>query len=130
VSRTAVVVIVAVLVALGAALAVVLVQQPFIDRPTVATEAPGVWEEAIGDEPFRLTISADGEGPDGERYRVASPRTFESPLPARLEDDEIVVWGENPKDVVWVITYDEGAEALLVTRPSTGERHVLRRASP
>ena len=40
-----------------------------------------------------------------------------------------MVWGENVKDVVWSITYDEGADALLVTRPTTGERHILRRVS-
>ena len=32
-------------------------------------------------------------------------------------------------DAVWIIGYDKGADALLVTQPTTGERHILRRVS-
>ena len=57
------------------------------------------------------------------------PRSFKGAFPAMLDGDRIIVWGENTKDVVWVITYDEGADTLLATRPTSGERHILRRVS-
>ena len=39
----------------------------------------------------------------------------------------VVIWGENTQDVVWRVTYDEGADVLLLARPDGSERHVLRR---
>ena len=62
-------------------------------------------------------------------YWVTFSRPSGPPLPARLEGDTIVVLGENTQDVVWVISYDEGAEALLVGRPDGSKRHILRRVS-
>ena len=88
-----------------------------------------MWQEQTASRPVRLTVSAAAEQPDATSYWVTYPRSFTGAFPAKLDGDRILVWGENTKDVVWVITYDEGADTLLVTRPSTGERHILRRVS-
>ena len=98
--------------------------------PAIQTKALGVWEEQTEADPFRMTVSAAPEGSGETDYHVTYPGSVATPLPARLDGDRILVWGANPQAVVWRITYDEGADALLVTRPSTGERHILRRVSP
>jgi hypothetical protein len=98
--------------------------------PAIQTKALGVWEEQTEADPFRMTVSAAPEGSGETDYWVTYPRSFTTPFPARLDGDRILVWGENTQAVVWEITYDEGADALLVTRPATGERHILRRVSP
>jgi hypothetical protein len=98
--------------------------------PAIQTKAVGVWEEQTEADPFRMTVSAAPEGSGETDYHVTYPGAVATPLPARLDGDRVLVWGANPQAVVWRITYDEGADALLVTRPATGERHILRRVSP
>ena len=98
--------------------------------PAIQTKALGVWEEQTEADPFRMTVSAAPEGSGETDFHVTYPGSVATPLPARLDGEMILVWGANPQAVVWRITYDEGADALLVTRPSTGERHILRRVSP
>ena len=97
--------------------------------PAIQTKALGVWEEQTEADPFRMTVSAAPEGSGETDYHVTYPGAVATPFPARLDGDRILVWGENTQAVVWEITYDEGADTLLVTRPSTGERHILRRVS-
>jgi hypothetical protein len=97
--------------------------------PAIKTKALGVWQEQTEANPFRMTVSAAPDGSGETDFWVTYPRSFATPFPARLDGDRIVVWGENTQAVVWQVTYDEGADALLVTRPSTGERHILRRVS-
>jgi len=97
--------------------------------PAIQTKALGVWEEQTEADPFRMTVSAAPEGSGETDFHVTYPGSVATPLPARLDGEMILVWGANPQAVVWRITYDEGADALLVTRPSTGERHILRRVS-
>jgi hypothetical protein len=129
VSRTAIVIVAVVAAALCAVLVVLLVWRPFDERPPIETQALGVWQEATASQPVRVTVSAAGDDSAATQYWVIYEPSSEEAFPARLEGDRILVWDEDTKDVVWVITYDEGAEALLVTRPTTGERHVLRRVS-
>ena len=57
------------------------------------------------------------------------PSVSDVPFPARLDGDKILVWGENTQDVRWVIRYDEGADALIVSPRGGGETHILRRVS-
>ena len=97
--------------------------------PAIETAVLGVWEEQTEADPFRMTVSAAPDGSGETDFWVTYPRSFATPFPARLDGDRILVWGENTQAVVWQVTYDEGADALLVTRPSTGERHILRRVS-
>jgi hypothetical protein len=95
----------------------------------IQTKALGVWEEQTEARPFRMTVSAAEEDSGETDFWVTYPRSFATPFPARLDGEKILVWGENTQAVVWEITYDAGADTLLVTRPSTGERHILRRVS-
>ena len=97
--------------------------------PPIQTKALGVWQEQTTLQPVRLTVSAGGGQADETTYWVTYSPTSAEPLPARLEGDRILVWGENPQDVRWVITFDEGADALLLARPDGSERHILRRVT-
>ncbi len=97
--------------------------------PPIQTKALGVWQEQTTSQPVRLTVSAADGQTDVTRYWVTLAPTSPKPLPARLEGDRILVWSENTEDVRWVITYDEGADALLLARPDGSERHILRRVS-
>jgi hypothetical protein len=97
--------------------------------PAIQTKALGVWQEQTATRPVRLTVSAAAEQSDASGYRVTYPHSLTEGFPAKLDGDRILMSGENTTDVVWVITYDEGADTLLVTSPSTGERHILRRVS-
>jgi hypothetical protein len=96
--------------------------------PAIATAALGVWEEQTASDPFRMTVSAAPEGSGDTDFWVTDPRSA-TPSPGRLDGDRILVSDETAQTVVWQITYDEGADTLLVARPSTGERHILRRVS-
>jgi hypothetical protein len=112
------------------AAAVLLVSRPWDTGPAIEDAALGVWQEQTAADPVRMTVSADDPAGDGApRYWVDLPVSSEVPVPAQLDGDSIVVWGENPQDVVWRITYDEGADVLLLTRPDGSERHILRRVS-
>lgn len=97
--------------------------------PPIQTKALGVWQEQTTSQPVRLTVSAADGQTDVARYWVTYAPTSAEPLPARLEGDRILVWGESLEDARWVITYDEGADALLLARPDGSERHILRRVS-
>ncbi len=122
-----VVVVVAAAVCVAAAL---LVWRPWDTAPPIQTEALGVWQEQTAVDPVRMTVSAGDPAADGTpQYWVDLPVSFEVPFPARLQGDTIVIWGENVQDVVWRITYDEGADVLLLTRPDGTQRHILRRVS-
>jgi hypothetical protein len=127
--RTRIAVVVVVAAAIVAA-AVLLIWRPWETAPAIQTEALGVWQEQTAADPIRMTVSADDPAGDGTpQYWVDLPVSFKVPFPARLEGDSIVVWGENTQDIVWRITYDEGADVLLLTRPDGSERHILRRVS-
>ena len=122
-----VVVVVAVAVCVAAAL---LVWRPWDTAPPIQTEALGVWQEQTAVDPVRMTVSAGDPAVDGTpRYWVDLPASPDPPHPARLEGDAIVVSGESTGDVIWRITYDEGADVLLLTTPDGGGRHILRRVS-
>jgi hypothetical protein len=121
--------IVIVVVAAIAVAAVLLVWRPFGSEPAIATRAVGTWQEQTTADPVHMTVSAAGEQDGVPRYTVTLPTSFKVPFPARLEGDAIVVWGENTQDVVWRITYDEGADVLLLARPDGSERHILRRVT-
>ncbi|MGE5228824.1 MAG: hypothetical protein ACM3MJ_03790 [Deltaproteobacteria bacterium] len=97
--------------------------------PPIQTKALGVWQEQTASQPVRLTVSAADGQADAPRYWVTYTPTSADPLPARLEGEKILVLDRDTQDVRWVITYDEGADALLLTRPSGTERHILRRVS-
>lgn len=97
--------------------------------PPIQTKALGVWQEQTTSQPVRLTVSAAEEGAAETRYWVTFAPTSAEPLPARLEGDRILLRDKNTQDVLWVITYDPGADALLLARPAGSERHVLRRVS-
>lgn len=126
VSIAAVVVVAAACVAAAA----LLVWRPWDSSPAIATQALGVWQEQTAADPVRMTVSAADAADDGTpQYWIDLPAAFEVPFPGRLEGDGIVVLGENAQDVVWRITYSEGADVLLLTRPDGSERHVLRRVS-
>jgi hypothetical protein len=97
--------------------------------PPIQTKALGVWQEQTTSQPIRLTVSADGGDGGATRFWVDLSASPDPPHPARLEGERILVWGEDAQDVRWVITYDEGADALLLASPSGSERHILRRVS-
>jgi hypothetical protein len=116
-------------VAAVAVVAVLLVWKPFDTAPAIQTKAIGTWREQTAADPVRVAVSsADGQG-GTPRYWVTVSGTSGRPLPGRLEGDQIVVREQDTQDVLWDIGYDPGADALLITRPDTGERHVLRRVS-
>jgi hypothetical protein len=74
-------------------------------------------------------VSIDA-GQDGRvRFWVDLPASPDPPHPARLEGDAIVVSREGAGGVIWRISYDEGADVLLLTSPDGSERHILRRVS-
>jgi len=125
--RSWIVVVVAAAVCVAAAL---LVWRPWDTAPPIAASALGVWQEQTAADPVRMTVSAGDPAADGTtQYWVDLPISFKVPFPARLQGDSIVIWGENAEDVVWHITYDEGADVLLLTRPDGTQRHILRRVS-
>jgi hypothetical protein len=109
---------------------VVLVQRPWGGGPAIRSKALGVWQEQTAVDPVQMTVSSADAADDGTpHYWVDLPASFQVPAPARLEGDVIVVLSGEPQEVVWRITYDEGADVLLLTRPDGSERHVLRRVS-
>lgn len=126
-ARIAVVILGAAAVAVAA---VLLVWRPWDTAPPIQTEALGVWQEQTATDPLRMTVSAADPADDGTpRFWVDLPATPDAPHPARLEGDAILVYGDGPQDVVWRITYGEGADVLLLTQPDGSRRHILRRAS-
>jgi hypothetical protein len=122
-----VVVVVAAAVCVAAAL---LVWRPWDTAPAIRTEALGVWQEQTAADPVRMTVSAADPAADGTtRYWIDLPISSTVPLQARTQGDAIVIGGESAQDVEWLITYDEGADVLLLTRPDGTQRHILRRVS-
>lgn len=105
----------------------------FTSGPAIETQVLGVWQEQTSSDPIRLTISeADGSGEatgDATQFWVTMAEASAAPLPARVDGDRILVLDENARDILWTISYDEGADALLLARPDGAERHVLRRVS-
>ena len=97
--------------------------------PAIQTKALGVWQEQTESNSFGMTVSAAPEDSGETDFWVTYPRSFTTPFPARLDGEKILVWDDNTQAGVWEITYDEGADTLLVARPATGERHILRRIS-
>ena len=98
-------------------------------QAAIETQALGVWQEATASQPVRMTVSAADQGADPAQYWVTYQGMSDVPFPARLDGDKILVWGENTQDVRWVISDDEGADVLIVSRAGGGETHILRRAS-
>ena len=122
-----VLVVVAAAVCVAAAL---LLWRPWDTAPAIQTRAPGTWQEQTAADPVRMTVSVAEPGADGTpRYWVDLPASPDPPHPARLDGDAILVADDAAQDVVWVITYDEGADVLLLTRPDGSQRHILRRVS-
>ena len=126
--------LIAVPVLIVALLAAVIIVPSLLRRSVaIETRAVGVWQEK-GASPasspaYRLTIDRAPGGASGAGYSVTYTRTSKAAFPAVLAGDEIHVWGENTKDVVWVIDYNERTDTLLVTRPGGRDLHGLRRVS-
>ena len=121
-----------------AVLAAVVIVPPLLTHSVaIETRAVGVWQETGGSPDasptsppaYRLTISRTPGDAYGHDYSVTYTRTSKAPFPAVLAGDEIHVWGENTKDVVWVIDYNARTDTLLVTRPGGRDLHGLRRVS-
>ena len=127
-SRTTIVIVAVVAAALCAAV-VLLVWRPFDDGPPIQSKALGVWQESTESLPVRLTVSAAGEDPATAGYWVTYPSMSDVPYPARLDADRILVLDADGGDVRWVVRYDAGADALIVSSAAGGETHVLRRVS-
>jgi hypothetical protein len=128
-SRAAVIVVVAALVA---AVVVFVAWRPFAEDDTIRTRALGVWQESIDDQPAQLTVSsaAGEEGANGGAdYWVTYPRMSDTPFPARLDGERIVVFEAEGQQALWSIVYDDGADTLIVTQPGGGDSFVLRRVS-
>jgi hypothetical protein len=128
-SRTAVIVVVAALVA---AVVVFVAWRPFAEDDTIRTRALGVWQESVDDQPTQMTVSsaAGGESENGGvEYWVSYPLVSDMPLPARLDGERIVVFDTEGQQALWSIVYDAGADALIVTQPAGGDSFVLRRVS-
>ena len=134
--------LIAVPVLIVAVLAAVVVVPPLLKHSVaIETRAVGVWQETgsspsaspaaspTSSPPYRLTIERAPSGTNGAVYSVTYTRTSKVPFPAVLAGDEIHVWGENTKDVVWVIDYNARTDTLLVTRPGGRDLHGLRRVS-
>lgn len=130
-SRTVVAIIV-VVAAIVAVLVALLVWRPFAEDTSIRTRALGVWEESTSALPVRMTVSSrDGEdSEDGAAaYWVTYPRMSDTPFPARLDGEQILVYDAEEQDVRWSIVYDEGADALIVSRRGGGDTFILRRIS-
>jgi hypothetical protein len=130
VSRTVVVIVVA--AAIVATLVVLLVWRPFAEDTSIRTRALGVWEESTSALPVRMTVSSKAgveSGDDVATYWVTYPRMSDTPYPARLSGETILVYDEGEQDVLWSLIYDEGADALIVTQPDGGDTFILRRIS-
>jgi hypothetical protein len=120
-------IVIVVVAAAVVAAAVLLVWRPFDSEPAVATKAVGTWQEQTTADPVRMTVIAVGEQDGVPQYTVTLPASSKAPSRARLEGDAIVIRGGTTQDVVWRVTYDEGADVLLLARPDGSERHILRR---
>jgi hypothetical protein len=117
-------------VAAACVAAVLLVWRPWDTAPAIETQALGVWQEQTTDDPIRMTVSAGDAGDDGvTQYWVELPASADPPHLARLEGDAIVVLAADGQDIVWRVTYDDGADVLLLTLPDGTGRHILRRVS-
>lgn len=127
-SRRAGLVLTVVIAAAVVVAAVLLVWRPFDTGPAIETQALGVWQEQTAADPVGMTVSADAEGGAG-RYWIDLTASPDPPHPARLEGDAIVVSQQSTGEIIWRITYDEGADVLLLTLPDGTQRHVLRRVS-
>ncbi len=128
-SRTAVIVVVAALVA---AVVVFVAWRPFAEDDTIRTRALGVWQESVDDQPTQMTVSsaAGGESENGGvEYWVSYPLVSDMPLPARLDGERIVVFDTEGGQALWSIAYDGGADTLIVTQSTGGDSFVLRRVS-
>jgi len=113
-----------------AVLAAVVIVPPLLTHGVaIETRAVGVWQESGSPPAYRLTIERVPGGAGGVGYSVTYTRTSKVPFPAVLAGDEIHVWGENNRDVVWVIDYNARTDTLLVTRPGGRDLHGLRRVS-
>lgn len=60
---------------------------------------------------------------------MSYPRSFEVAFSAHLSGDEILIWGKNTGNIVWVVTYDEKNDTLSLARPLGSETHRLKRLS-
>jgi hypothetical protein len=129
VSRSAVAIAVAVAAVVCLAVLAAAIWRQASAGPPIETRALGVWQEQTALRPLRVTVSAAPQQAGATSYWVSGADSTSTPFSGRLDGDTIVVQGENAKDVAWIMTYDKGADALLITRPGTGERHVLRRVS-
>ena len=125
-TRTAYIIFIAAAAAIAVAV-VLLVWRPFDSRPAIVDGAPGTWQEQTAADPLRLTLSAAGDDGGVPMYSIAFQRPEAQTYSGRLEGDTIVVLSPDAQDTVWVITYDEGADALLVARADGTQRHILRR---
>ena len=73
----------------------------------------GSWHEIGTPEAYVLRITPDSAGDSaGDAYTVLYRRSFLVPFSAHVKDGQLIIWGENTKDVVWTVTYDQGADTL------------------
>jgi hypothetical protein len=127
VSRRAVVILIVVLAVAGAAL-VALAVVPGPSLTAIETKAVGDWSETGSPKAYRLYIGQRDRDRYGAEYAVACSRLFRGWLPADREGDELHIWGENTKDVMWIVTYEEARDTITLTRPQTGQSHTFRRS--
>ena len=77
-------------------------------EPPIKDKAVGRWQEIGTAKSYIMRIS-----PAGPRsFKVEYRRSFLVPFDARLEDDKLLIWGENADDVVWTVTYDPKTDQL------------------
>jgi hypothetical protein len=117
-------------VVVAIAIVAAIVLPPRLTRASaIETKAIGLWQETDSRQAYRLEIRRGLGDQYGNDYTVTYPRSFKVPFPAALDGDEIHIWGENTKDVVWVVTYDEQNDTLTLTRPHRSDTHALKRVS-
>ena len=73
----------------------------------IADPWKGSWREIATSEAYVMRIT-----PDGGAYTVLYRRSFLVPFSAYAEDDKLIVWGENTRDVAWTVTNDQDADQL------------------
>lgn len=125
-SRRAVVILIVVLAVAGVAL-VALAVVPGPSRTGIETYAVGDWREAGSPKIYPLYIRKRDKDRYGADFAVACPRLFRGRLPADREGEELHIWGENTRDVLWIVTYDKAKDTITLTRPQTGRSHTFLR---
>jgi len=114
-------------VAILAAVAALVAPPRLAHSSAIEKSAVGAWQETDSSQAYKLVIHANPGAAEGIAYTVTYQRSFKAQFPAFLSGDEIIIWGENTKGVVWTVAYDEQTDTPTVTRPSSSEMHTLKR---